>query len=838
MSCDLPVGRIARAPILHCPPDLPLSEAAALMCRAHCSFILVMEGDRALGIWTEHDALKVDFCDADALRLPVAAVMSSPVKTIPSDLPLREITTRFQHDCVRHYLVVAEDGTAHGIVSQSDVVLHQGIEEYLWLREVQSTLRGQPLKLSGDTTLSAATQAMHQSGCDAAVVTGADGTPGILTERDVVRCVAEHRGDCPIAALASRPLLTVRAQESLYQARNLLVERRIRHLGVIDDGGAIVGLLGLADILASIERGYLGELKEALRDRDRALDWSRKQLQLAERVIESTLEGIIITDAQGRIQSVNPAFTRLTGYSAEEAIGKSPSLFSSGRHSPDFYRALWETIRTEGHWHGEIWNRRKDGVVYLEQLTITAIRDDSGAITHYTGLFRDITERKEHEEHIRRLAYHDALTGLPNRLLFNDRLSLALAHAHRSGQRLALIFVDLDRFKKINDTLGHNAGDLLLQKVAQRFKQCLREDDTVARLSGDEFIIMLPEVSDITEPVKAARRVIDALGAPLQAGGHEITVTCSIGISIYPEDGTTADVLLKHADTAMYRAKDLGRNRYQLYTAAQNARSFERLAMEKSLRDAIERDELVLHFQALVDLAGGRTAGAEALLRWQHPDLGLAAPAQFIQLAEETGLIVPIRAWVVRKVCEQIRAWQAADLAAVPVAVNLSARQLREQEPAAEIEQILLESGVDPELVCFEVSESALLQEAEDANAIVRALHRIGCRIAVDNFGAGYASVRQLKRLPIARLKIDRSLLRDITTSPDEAAIVQAMIGLAHQLSLTVVAEGIELEEQRSLLRDLGCDEVQGYLLGLPVPGDAFAQTHLQPPPSPRPHRA
>jgi len=822
LSSDVSLGQIVKPFILECPPVTPLFEAARLMSEARVSCILVVEDDAAVGIWTERDALKVDFHDPASLNRPVREVMSAPVKTVTTALTLQALAVKFREEHVRHYLVVDTKGRRHGIVSQTDVVLNQGIEHYLRLRSVESVVRGRLQTLPESATLAQMADTMRQAAVDAVVVSYADGSWGILTERDVVRLVARRCGNETVGALASRPLLTVEQSTSLYRVRTLLAESKLRHIGVVRDDGTLVDVVSFSDILSGMELVYVQELQHALRERDEALNISQRNLHLAEKVIESSLEGIMITDANSIIVSVNPAFTRLTGYSADEVVGKSPALLSSGRHDKTFYDAMWRCLRETGHWQGEVWNRRKSGEIYPELLTIAAITDRDGKLTHYAALFSDITELKESEERIRHLAYYDALTGLPNRRLLEDRLRVALAHAHRNRRQLALLFVDLDRFKRINDTLGHEVGDQLLVAIAQRLRDGVREDDTVARMGGDEFIVVLSDIENPEHAVQIARRLIDSLKTPVFVGGSELVVTTSIGISIYPDDSEDAALLLKNADIAMYRAKDTGRNSFQLYAPAMNARTLEHLALESALHRALERQEFELHFQPLLDAGSARVIAAEALLRWRHPELGLVPPADFIPLAEETGLIIPIGEWVLRDACRQLAQWQRRGQGALRVSVNISARQFHQPEFCALAARIVQEAGVMPQQITLELTESMLMDDALDTIRMLTQLHVQGFGIAMDDFGTGYSSLSYLKRFPLDELKIDRVFIRDIERSQEDAAIVSATIGLAHSLGLRVVAEGVETAAQMSYLQQQGCDYLQGFHFSAPVPAAEF----------------
>ncbi|MET4027572.1 diguanylate cyclase (GGDEF)-like protein/PAS domain S-box-containing protein [Marinobacter sp. MBR-99] len=566
MAQPLPISRIMYSGLLlQCSPQTSIADAAARMSENSVSSILIADQDQVIGIWTEHDALALDFTDPDRFNQPVSTVMSSPVLTLPSTMDAGQAAIRLRDSGKRHFLVVDENEAPVGILSQTDLALNQGLEPYLRLREVRAVVARPPLLANGTQSLAEVASQMHRHHADAVVVTCGDGELGILTERDMVRFIARHTSNTPVHELATRPLLTVNEDDPLIHARDLLIDHRIRHLAVVNLSGDVTGLIGYQDMLAGAEQMYLDDLREALEQRDQALAKSRRTLQLAERVIESSFEGIMVTDKDVRIEFVNPAFTQLTGYSPDEVIGRTPEVLSSGRHDAEFYKRMWQSLTTHGYWRGEIWNRRKTGELYLELLTITAITDDHGQTTHYAGLFTDITQNRKNEEQIRQLAYYDALTGVPNRRLLEDRLDHAIRHAHRKDMLLAVMFIDLDRFKEVNDTLGHAVGDELLLQFTARVRNYLREDDTLARLGGDEFIVLLPELDKLSDVVQVAERLIELNRKPYIINNESIQIGSSIGISLYPEDGTTVQELLNGADIAMYRSKRDGRNQYHLF---------------------------------------------------------------------------------------------------------------------------------------------------------------------------------------------------------------------------------------------------------------------------------
>ncbi len=826
-SSEIHVKEIIRRRLLECAPSMPLFEVARLMSEAQCSAVIVTEQKKPVGIWTERDALAVDFSLTETLNQPIGTLMSQPLKSVSGDASLQDVATRFLNEGGRHYLVVGDEGQVLGVVSQTDVVLHQGIEHYLRLRNVDSVFKeGQPTVSEVDN-LGAVASRMRQAQSDAALVRYNSGDYGIVTGRDIVRLIGRQLTDCCIGEIASRPLLTIPGESSLYRARSLLVKNGIRHIGVLDKKGDVRGLISLSEILFGVKNVYVQELRQALAERDRALQHSQRNLYLAEKIIESTLEGIIVTDTEGFIVSVNPAFTRLTGFSAEEVIGKTPAILRSGRHNEKFYAEMWRQIREAGCWQGEVWNRRKTGEVFPELLTITGIRDEVGELTHYAALFSDISEMKDNEERIRNLAYYDLLTHLPNRRLLHDRLGVAIAHAHRSQGRLAVIFIDLDRFKRINDSLGHSVGDKLLQEVARRLQVSVKEDDTVARMGGDEFVILLGDVEDIEDVVQVARRIIDAMGQPIAINGQELVITCSVGVSVYPDDGTSLESLIHNADSAMYRAKEAGRNSYQLYSPAMNAHSLEHLALEVMLRKAIQEGELSVHFQPLFDARNEVIVSAEALLRWHSPTMGWVPPSDFIPLAEETGLIAQIGEFVLHSVCRELKRWHELGYEGVSVAVNVSAIQFRSKDFLEATRAILEQYAIQPGQITFELTESMLVEDAVENIRTMNALRAMGIRLAVDDFGSGYSSLNYLRRFPVDTLKIDRAFIRDIDTNEQEASLVAAVILLGHSLGLKVVGEGVEREEQLRMLQGHGCDIIQGFHYSGAIDSATFEQTYL-----------
>jgi diguanylate cyclase (GGDEF)-like protein/PAS domain S-box-containing protein len=531
-------------------------------------------------------------------------------------------------------------------------------------------------------------------------------------------------------------------------------------------------------------------------------------------------EAILITDSDNHIVAVNPAFSRLTGYSAEDAMGKDPRFLSAGRTTVEEYQQMWQGISERGFWQGEIWDRRKDGEIYPKWMSVSVIRDDDGNTRHHVAHFTDVSSERAAEAKLHHMAHHDVLTGLINRFSLKSRLDQALAAARRDGTRVALLFIDLDRFKVINDTLGHHIGDVLLIEVAKRLQEAVRDSDVVARLGGDEFVVMLAGIEHSGSVAMIAEKLVLGVGDPYMIDGHDLYTTPSIGIAIFPTDGDSGETLMKNADAAMYHAKTAGRNNFQFFDEKMNNAALERLKIEHSLRQALSRDEFRLHFQPIIEMSSGRVAAVEALVRWQHPEKGLLPPGKFIAIAEETGLIQPLGEWVFWAACRQLADFRDAGLSGIKMGVNISAIQMRNGNLPMLAKGAIEAFSLNPEDLVFEITESVAMQHPDETVRILDILHTMGIQLAIDDFGTGYSSLSYLRMFPIDHLKLDRSFVEEIGQSADGTVICDATIGLAHNLRLKLVAEGVETEEQLDYLRQQGCDLVQGYLFSRPVPAD------------------
>lgn len=586
--------------------------------------------------------------------------------------------------------------------------------------------------------------------------------------------------------------------------------------------GVIVVLSSLYAILFLIVQRADGIIKRSAEDLSQAKEGAERSLNELSSYLKAIDQHALVsvTDASGRFVQVNEKFCKTSGYDREMLVGSAPSVVASEAHAEDFFADLWARVSRGETWKGEVCNRAKDGRLYWLDAAVVPLQDADGEIRRHISVMLDITPYKESQQHIMHLATHDALTGLPNRALLQDRIQQAIAHDLRCGDRAAVLFIDLDEFKTINDSLGHDVGDLLLKKVAERLASCVRSEDTVARQGGDEFIVLLPSIAAAQDASKVAEKLLAVLNEPFEIQNKQMHIGASIGIAVFPDDGMSVDALMKNSDIAMYHAKESGRNAYQFFTASMNAQATERQALGSDLREAVAQSELLLNYQPIVDTVSGQLVSLEVLLRWQHPERGWVPPLKFIPLAESTGLIVPLGEWVLKTACTQMKAWQAEGYVVPCLAINISARQFQQREFFETVRRTLEETGVSPHLIELEITEGLLIDDAEEVKATLLRLRELGVRIALDDFGTGYSSLSYLKRFPIDTLKIDRSFVLDIARDKDDAAIVTAIIAMAHSLDMKVVAEGVEDAAQLAFLRDRQCDYYQGYYFSKPGSAD------------------
>jgi diguanylate cyclase (GGDEF)-like protein/PAS domain S-box-containing protein len=541
------------------------------------------------------------------------------------------------------------------------------------------------------------------------------------------------------------------------------------------------------------------------------------QLKMLSSAVEQSGSMVMITNQQAYIEYVNPKFCAVTEYSKQEVIGRNANILRSSDMNEDSLDDLWNTITTGVDWHGELHTKKKNGELFWSLLSISAIKDEQGQISHFVTVIEDVSQIKEARQQMEQLAYIDSLTGLANRLLFRDRLEQTLKSIQRNKTHAALLYLDLDQFKRVNDSLGHDVGDALLMKVAERLRQCVRHQDTVARMGGDEFVILLTDVDEFSGASAVARKVLQVMSKPMKLLKHEIIITPSIGITLAPHDSLNADILLKNADLAMYRAKYSGRNNYQFFTQEMNSKIFENLLIESELRKALEQDQLLLHFQPQIEIESGKMIGIEALLRWNHPEKGLIPPGNFIPVAEETGLIISLGEWVLSTACRNVRSMEKSGLPPIKLAVNLSARQFKDPNLIDMIQNVLDKSGFKPIQLELEITETMLMENLDYAIEVLKQIQALGISLSIDDFGTGYSSLSYLKRLPINSLKVDKSFITDIPQDRDDMEITSAIIAMAHKLNLEVVAEGIETNAQWGFLKKNKCDIGQGYLFSEPL---------------------
>jgi diguanylate cyclase (GGDEF)-like protein/PAS domain S-box-containing protein len=572
-----------------------------------------------------------------------------------------------------------------------------------------------------------------------------------------------------------------------------------------------------ADLVPVKPRGVRGESR---REDD------RQRLRLTEAVFDSTREGVLVTSAEGLIVHVNRAFVEITGYQEEEVLGLRPSIFKSGRHDPGFYKALYETLLSTGQWSDEIWNRRKSGEIYPQWQSIRSVKNDNDEITHFVAVFSDISSVKRSERELMHLAHYDALTGLPNRLLFTDRAEQALTHARSNKQSCALLLIDLDHFKHINDSLGHNVGDDLLKAVSERLQGQLEKTVTFARLGGDEFAVLLEGPQQPTHSAELAQTLLEALQQPFELGSQPLFISASIGLSVFPNDALSAEQLLRNADAALFKAKKQGRESYALYTEELTADAQRRVELASELRRAIENNELRVFYQPIHDLLSRRIHGVEALVRWQHPQRGFVSPGEFIPVAEQSGLIADIDHWVLTQACQQMRDWLQRGIAVTFMAVNISSRLFRSGDLDRRVAQVLKDTGLDPAYLELEVTESAVMNDPEQAIEQLHRLRELGLRLSIDDFGTGYSSLLRLKRMPVQKLKIDQGFVAGLPGDDDDVAIVRVIIALARSMGMRVLAEGIEHPEQASFLLENQCELGQGYWFAQPMPAEQIDWHH------------
>ncbi|RTE65284.1 EAL domain-containing protein [Amphritea opalescens] len=817
------VRHIAQPNLINCQPDTQADQLVQLMDEKKIGSIVVCEQHRPIGIVTRHDLINRWLEHEATATTAVRHFMSSPVITISEWASVDDAGQTFLSHKIRHLVVTKTSGEACGIISETDVVNSHSIEHDLFMRSVDEIANHSPIILDGETSVLAALTILNESNDSALLVRQHNDIKGILTERDAIKLLAQNRQHDILIDTCNPLRLTIEEDLSLYNARQVFNQHRVQHLAITNHGGEITGVISYSDILKTVENDHIDRLRELLSERDRALEKSQHNLKLADKVIEASMEAIVICDRHARIVRVNPSFTEITGYTSAEVLGQNPNILSSGRHRPDFYIDMWQHLTEQGSWQGEIWNRRKDGSVYPEWLSITAIKDEEGEISQYASIFTDLTEVKKSEARIKRLAYFDELTRLPNRKLFNDRLQLSLGYAKEHGHRVAVAYIDVDFFQQINDLHGHEIGDKVLKEIGRRIDQQLDDGDTVARFGGDEFNLILTDVDDDDSPQisEFLNRILSSVSQPMLFDDTEIKTTVSIGVSFFPTDADKAEALLKCADSAVHLAKDFGRNSFRFFSSEQHRMIQSRYQMGSDLQVAIDNQEFQLYYQPKVSLKTGKPTSCEALLRWLHPQLGFISPEEFIPLAEDLDLINRIGHYVIEEACRQMADWSLQG-DTVNVAINVSAKQFQQGDIVEQIFAALQQHQIPPQQLSVELTETSFLHCPEETKRAINELRSQGIQVAIDDFGTGYSSLSYIRNMALDILKIDRSFLINLEESEVDRAIVSSIIEMSHVLGLQVVAEGIENETQLNILKGMNCDQLQGFLLARPMPPEDF----------------
>ncbi|MBP5985725.1 MAG: EAL domain-containing protein [Azonexus sp.] len=793
-------------------PEATLREVASLMMASKISSVIVVDDDAVLGIITEHDLLRV-MRRHQSPEQSARQTMTHPVHCANADTEFHRAYREAANLGIRHIVVVDPDGHPLGVVSESDFRNHLGTDFYLHLNCVDTLMERTFPRLPANTRLDDALVAMEAVRGSCVVVVDGRRSLGIVTERDVVRLFLNGESNPTLDVIMTRPAISIRADCPLTDAAQLMFDHGIRHLIVVNQSEELVGLLSEHTLMHPLK---VGLIDETLSDRQVA----EERLRLAASVFDNAHEGIMITDPHGCILDINASFTELSGYTREEALGKTPELLKSGHHEPSFYDAMWAQIREEGYWRGEVWNRKKSGEIFVVLLTISTVRKRNGEISHFVAIFSDITLIKQHQQRLEHLAHFDALTQLPNRMLLGDRMQLAMSQTDRSGKMLAVCYLDLDNFKPINDQFGHAAGDYLLIEVAQRLKTCVRAGDTVSRLGGDEFVLLISSLDDLRECDQAIARVTSTLAHPFHVSDHTVSISASIGVTLYPQDSSDPETLLRHADQAMYAAKQGGRNRYHLFDPEHDRRARARRDELGRIREALHRNEFQLYYQPKVDMRKGHVIGAEALIRWQHPERGTLLPDQFLPTVEGNELAIEIGDWVISEALRQVEAWHdlGIDLA---ISINISGDHLQHAGFTRRLGELLARHPrVSPGQIELEVLETTALEDIATIADLFSECRQLGVSFALDDFGTGYSSLTYFRRLPAETLKIDQSFIRNMLDDPDDLAIVEGVIGLTHAFQRRVIAEGVETVEHGLALLLLGCDTAQGFGIARPMPAD------------------
>ena len=801
------VAAVMTRSVLSLPPGANLQQAVELMEDHHNNCVVVAENDYPIGIVTERDLVRL-FSEQDGgVDSCLGEVMTCPVRTVPSETTVTEAAELMLETGMRHLVVVDSSGILVGLVGEHDLTqimmlgsLDVQLEsERAFLRALIDTIPDLVwLKDANGVYLACNPRFERLYGAKEEDIVGKTDYDFVDTEQaDFFRENDRKALDKGGPRVNEEWLTFADGHKELTET----IRTPMR-----DVQGRLIGVLGIGRDITQVRQD-----QKALRE-------SEERVRLAAHVFTDTQEGIVITDPDARIVEVNSSFSRITGYQREDVLGENPSMLKSGHQDSAFYQAMWQTIKRDGHWSGEVWNRRKDGQVYAEHLAISTVHDDAGEVTHYVGVFADITPQKEHEKQLERIAHYDALTSVPNRVLLSERMEWAIEQTKRDDTSMAVCYLDLDGFKPINDQFGHETGDNLLVEISKRIKNCLRANDTIARIGGDEFVLLLLGIKRMEECETALRRLLDAIAIPWPIGDMQITLSASIGATLFPNDDVDADTLLRHADQAMYKAKEAGRNCYYMFDAEYDRQVKAHKEQQDRIREALDVGEFTLHYQPKVNMVNGELLGVEALIRWQHPQDGLLLPAEFLSYIHSSDLEVALGEWVIESALRQLEDWQDQG-AKLSVSINIGAEHLLQEDFAERLAVILLHHPtIDPNRLELEILESTAIVDITQASKTLIACRKLGVRFALDDFGTGYSSLTYFRQLPVETLKIDQSFVMGMLEDPDDMGIVESVVQLTQAFNRTVVAEGAETHEHCAMLSRMHCQAAQGYGIARPMP--------------------
>ncbi len=817
-QAELPVSEAVSKMIVYCSPDTLLHEAALIMSRSGCSSILVREGKKYIGIWTEYDALKIDFANRNVYEMPIRDVMSSPVMTISNTLTMREVAVQMRLNKVRHFLVLDENKEPYAIVTQTDIVLTPVVEHYLKLQKVSSVLYHSPVMVDEDMLLSEASSRMRRVKADAIIVV-MEKVYGIITERDLTRFISEQVSDVAVGKLATIPLQTASDDTNLYKARQILEQKKIRHLGITNKRGKLLGIIGFADILSSMEFVYIQELSKIVQERNKALDYAEQQIQLFERVIETTNDGVCFVDPDGFIIAINPSFTQVTGFTHDDIINTKITQLGANESPLGIQRNAIRTIFREGSWQGEVVFRVKGGKDLPARLMVNEVNDKFGQRIYYIVMISDLTHLKEREEQVRVLSLYNPLTNLPNREFFEKKLQSLIEKSQKKSSSFTVMLIDLNRFRRIVEMIGKAASNHLLKIISGRLHDSLREDDILGHTGPDEFVLILDGTGDADIIQHLAERVINSVEKPIHYNEEPLIITARVGIAIFPQDGQTAQDLIGNVYTAATKVKHSANNMYQFYSQHMNVELQKHVKLENDLRRALNEKQFVFYYQPIVDARTRKVIAFEALMRWKK-DGKVVSPDRFLAIAEEIGLIKDIGLSALGTLGEDYQKLKKAKKEIPRISLNVSVRQFQDDEYMKRMMRMVDQFQIDPKNIVIELTESIFLDMAADNIQKLSELRQYGFQVVLDDFGTGYSSLSYLRNLPADYVKLDKSFILEMEKSPESIAFVEAIIRLSHTVNLPVVAEGVESALVADILQNAGCDMLQGYHFCKPAPLD------------------